>query len=182
MNDKLNGGRLARHAVGLAALTGVCLLSAACGLVHVSGDGPSASASATENADYRADLAYAQCMQTNGDPSFPDPKPGQQYGVSTQRGTGSTGKAATPQQKASETCGHLLPTSQTSGNGGVTDAQLAAALKISECLRGHGEPTFPDPKVINGSINYDFQAVNTSAFQAAVKACQSVIPKGVNLP
>ncbi|MGD0554732.1 MAG: hypothetical protein ABSA93_07100 [Streptosporangiaceae bacterium] len=185
MNDKTDGGRLARRAVGVAAVAGVCLLSAACGLVHVSANSPSGSASATAGsatADYRADLAYAQCMQTHGDPSFPDPQPGQQFGVSTQRGTGSAGKATTPEEKASVTCGHLLPKSQTSGNSGVSDADLAAALKISECLRAHGEPTFPDPTVVNGSINYNFQAVNTAKFQAAVSACQSVIPKGVTLP
>ena len=76
MNDKTDGGRLARRAVGVAAVAGVCLLSAACGLVHVSANSPSGSASATAGsatADSRADLAYAQCMQTHGVPNFPDP-------------------------------------------------------------------------------------------------------------
>jgi hypothetical protein len=70
MNGKTGGSRGLRRAAALAVVVAVAVL-AACG------DRPSSSggSASTEPATYRADLAYAQCMQTHGLPGFPDPNP-----------------------------------------------------------------------------------------------------------
>ena len=47
-----------------AALAGVALLAAACG------GGP---ATLTAAQKYQKDIAYAQCMRSHGEPSWPDP-------------------------------------------------------------------------------------------------------------
>ena len=72
MNGKTGGNRGLRRAAALAVVAAVAVLTAACGVVHVHFGSSGGSASAG-SATYRADLAYAQCMQTHGLPDFPDP-------------------------------------------------------------------------------------------------------------
>ena len=96
----MNGSR--RRAAALAAGSAVAVL-AACG---GSPSSPGTSASA-ESATYRADLAYARCMQTHGVPDFPDPNPSASFSVSGQPHGNS------PVARANAACEHLLPTGVT---------------------------------------------------------------------
>jgi hypothetical protein len=178
MNDKTGGSRSLRRAGALAVLAAaVAVLTAACG----GSPSSSAGSASTGSATYRAELAFAQCMRTHGVPNFPDPNPSGGFSVSGQLNGNPTGPAA----QAHNACQHLLPSgSATTGTGSVTQAQLNQALKIAQCLRAHGEPNFPDPTVVNGSLNFTVQpgVLGSARFQAAVKACRSLIPKGVNFP
>ena len=70
MNAKIFGTRGARRVVALAVLAAAALLTAACSAPSSSGSG---TASTTESAAYRADIAFAQCMRTHGVPNFPAP-------------------------------------------------------------------------------------------------------------
>ena len=178
MNVKTDGSRSPRRAGALASLAAaVAVLTVACGGSPSSATG----AALTGSADYRAELAFAECMRTHGVPSFPDPNPSGGFSVSGQL----NGNPAGPAAQAHSACQHLLPSgSATTGTGSVTQAQLDQALKIAQCLRAHGEPNFPDPTVVNGSLNFTVQpgVLGSARFQAAVKDCQSLIPEGVNFP
>ena len=67
----------------------------------------------------------------------------------------------------------------------------AQALAYSKCMRSHGVPDFPDPKISsNGGGTSVSQGVGTRgdlnpsnpAFKAASRACRSLQPAGVNPP
>jgi hypothetical protein len=59
---------------------------------------------------------------------------------------------------------------------------VQAAYKYSACMREHGVPNFPDPKVVdhNGEHGIAIRAVggNSPAFKTAQSACQSILPNG----
>jgi hypothetical protein len=160
----------------LTVLAAVALGTAACSSPSTGSGG---TASTAESAAYRANIAFAQCMRTNGVPDFPDPQPGMSFSVSAEP---AGAVAQTPSGKAYLTCQHLLPNGSTSTSSPVSSQQLAEGVALAQCLRTHGEPTFPDPTVVNGGLSFDFTGVNTSQFQAAVRACRSAIPAGVKLP
>jgi hypothetical protein len=179
------GGGGPRRAGALAVVAAVTVLTASCSFVHVhtgsSGSSASTGSASTGSATFRADLAYAQCMQTHGVPNFPDPSSSEGFSISGQ----SQNQGTSPVDRANEACQHLLPRgSVTTGNGSVTQAQLDQALKVVQCLRAHGEPAVPDPTVLNGSLHLALQPsdLHSAQFQAAVNACQSLIPKGVKFP
>jgi hypothetical protein len=176
MNDKTCSTRGTRRAGALAVLAAVGLLTAACSAPTPSVGGTAAT---TESATYRANIAFAQCMRTHGVPNFPDPGPQSSFHL----GALPVGAAAdTTGGKAIIACSHLLPNGSSSNNGQVTTQELSEGVTLAQCLRTHGEPSFPDPTVVNGSLNFAFTGVNSPQFQAAVSACRSVTPAGVKLP
>ncbi|MGH3191254.1 MAG: hypothetical protein ACRDPY_48615 [Streptosporangiaceae bacterium] len=176
MNEKTCGTRGTRRAVALAVLAAAALLTAACSSPPTGGGGTAATA---ESAAYRANIAFAQCMRTHGVPDFPDPGPGTNFTV---HGEPVGAAANTPSGKAYLTCQHLLPNGSSSSSSSVTTQELAEGVTLAQCLRSHGEPSFPDPTVVNGHLNFAFTGVNSSQFQTAVSACRSVVPAGVKLP
>jgi hypothetical protein len=176
MNKKIRGNRGTRSAVVLAGLAAAALLTTACSSSSSAGSG---TASTTEAAAYRANIAFAQCMRSHGVPDFPDPQPGSNFAVS---GAPVGAAAQTPSGKAYLTCQHLLPNGQSSSSSSVSTQELAEGVTLAQCLRSHGEPSFPDPTVNNGGLSFDFTGVNTAQFKAAVAACRSAVPAGVKLP
>ena len=66
----------------------------------------------------RADLAYAQCMQTHGLPGFPDPNPsgGPSISIHGQPAAGS------PAARANDACEHLPPAGSTRTGGATAPA------------------------------------------------------------
>ena len=177
MNDDTGDGRgrlrlsRLRWAGIPAAVAGIALLAVACGV-----SSPPLTATQVR---YQKDLAYAQCMRSHGQPSFPDP--------SSQGGFRfSNGQPSGPAyQSAYTACKNLLP------NGGVvTAAQLrklmGTALKFAECMRAHGIANFPDPTLSNGTIvirSPQSTGTDTSSpqFLAAQQACRSLEPGGGGL-
>jgi hypothetical protein len=125
MNGGTGGRRRPRRAAALAAGAAVAVL-AACG---GSPPAPGGSASA-QSATYRADLAYARCMQTHGVPDFPDPSPAGGFSVSGQP------RGNSPAARANDACEHLLPAGGT-GTGGATAGPQggvpADCLTVSGC-------------------------------------------------
>ena len=76
------------------------------------------------------------------------------------------------------------------GNSSPSDP-AAQALAYSKCMRGHGVPDFPDPKISsNGGGTSVSQGVGTRgdlnpgnpAFKAASRVCRSLQPAGANPP
>jgi hypothetical protein len=129
-------------------------------------------------------VAYSQCMRTHGVPEFPEPTEGHLLIHSSDHNGHATGinPGSAQFQAAQKVCGKLLP------NGGAPSAAEQAkmqekALQFSKCMRTHGVPSFPDPKfggagkvslrIGGGPSGID---PSSSQFQAAQKACQSILP------
>jgi hypothetical protein len=74
------------------------------------------------------------------------------------------------------------------GSGGGSsgdDKGFTQALKFSQCMRAHGVPGFPDPQQVGsgGGVQLKLGSnsgidPNSSVFQAAQRACQSLQPAG----
>ena len=185
-----------RRAGVLAVTAGIVLLVAACGggssstgassehgrLIELGTSSTTGGSSNTGGSTQaQQNLAFAQCMRSDGVTDFPDPGSNGQFGtISAQMedsphfGTGFNA------------CKHLLPA------GGVSKAQQDAPqlLKFAQCMHAHGVPTYPEP---NPSVNpYSVLAPNTAVnalqeagvnpnspvVQAAVQACERANPVG----
>jgi hypothetical protein len=80
--------------------------------------------------------------------------------------------------------------SLTSSSTGAANASTGSGssssnstLAFSNCMRGHGVPNFPDPKVVSnheGNQMVYLRGINlqSPAFEAAAKACGGFEPKG----
>jgi len=129
-------------------------------------------------------VAYSQCMRTHGVPEFPEPTEGRLLIRSSDHNGHATGinPASARFQAAQKVCGKLLP------NGGAPSPAEQAklqekALQFSKCMRTHGVPSFPDPKFggagkVSLKIGGGPSGIDprSSQFQAAQKACQSILP------
>lgn len=127
-------------------------------------------------------LKYSECVRSHGVPDFPDP--------STHQGPNAMGidgydfnlpanlnLQSPAYESASKACGHLIGTG--SGAHLIVPARATeAALAHAECMRRHGVPNFPDPKVSANSqgitVGEGGPGMNprSPAFQKAQKICQ----------
>jgi len=190
------GARLA--VVGL--LAGIGLLAAACdgttgpgvagggGTTTVAPSGSSTTTAApsgssepgvAEEATLTEQLKFAHCMRSNGVPDFPDPSAtgGLLNAISA---AGINTKSPT-YQAALQACKQYNP------GANLTPAQSAAdnakGVEYAQCMRSDGVPNFPDPIVgpTGGqAINLRGLGIdqNSPTYQAANRACQSIIPSG----
>jgi hypothetical protein len=181
-----------RRAGALAVTAGIVLLVAACGGGGSSADpggSPSTadssarsggSSNAGGSTQAQQDLAFAQCMRTDGVTDFPDPDSHGQFGTisaqmedSPQFGTGFNA------------CKHLLP------DGGVSKAQQDGPqlLKFAQCMHAHGVPSYPEPGPVNpysvlgpntavNSLKVAGVNPNSPVVQAAVQTCERLNPVG----
>ena len=160
---------------GGAATPGVASLGSTTTTTAVAG-----STAGNKATDYADAVAYASCMRHHGVVNMPDPTSEGDFLSTKGKINGQSVDTSSPQYiKADKACSHLLP------NGGVmTPAEqqqvLARALKFVQCLRTHGLPNTPDPVTAGGGIALKISAggPDSAAFQAAQKACRSVIPLG----
>lgn len=164
--------------------TAASLAVAVIGAVAISGCGGSSNAASNTNSDVSRQKARAQfqnCLRQHG----------AQVTTSQNGGVDVQINRNTPAfQSALKACQGYL----RKAFGNVTPAQRAqfrqAAVKFTACLRAHGQnvpdPTFNDGPSTSTSSGGGGQGVkqvfagvdrNTPAFQAAVKACQSNLPK-----
>lgn len=135
------------------------------------------STNSSEASNQSEELKFAQCMRSHGISNYPDPS----ANGSTLQGILKAG--LDPQlptyQAALQSCKKYTPA------GYLTPAQSAAdnakGLLLSQCMRSHGVPNFPDPsagpngqQVIN--LNPEHIDPNSSIVQAAQRACQKAVP------
>jgi hypothetical protein len=184
---------LRRASILATAAASVALLATACGGSSASSapataPPPTAAAptttapTAASAGAYQAALAYAQCMRSNGEQSWPDPNSDGYF-------TGDIDMATVPYLSANKACAHLLP------NGGVlTSAQAQQAVglltKYAACMRSHGIPQFPDPNpqyVMAGETGVGYVSVDTlkttaQRFASASQACRQFQPSGARAP
>jgi hypothetical protein len=78
--------------------------------------------------------------------------------------------------------GSNSPPPTTTARSSGPQKSISAIYRFAACMRAHGVPNFPDPKVTQrpggGSVAQaaPSQAVGTHAFKAAQKACQGILP------
>jgi hypothetical protein len=178
----------------LGALLATTTAITACG-------GSSLTKTAASTAAHKSQaLKLAQCMRTHGVPDFPDP-------------TGSGGFAIQASANGSTAAitvdGHMVNVSGPAFRRAMNDcakygphgpavsgAQLAqikqGALKMAACMRSHGVPNFPDPKVTSGPGGHGIAVQiggpgvggagkldpGSPAFTNAQKACQKYMRVG----
>jgi len=178
-----------RHAVApaisaAAVAAAVAVLATACG-------GGTSSAASTPT--YAQELALAQCMRGHGVPNFPDPSASGGYSLTSNGSLEGNGAAvsidSSQVQAAYGDCRHLLPggPSISQLEQDVQQAQqrqeqlLPALLKYAQCVRGHGVPDFPDPG--QGTQSAKGAGVNPDSpqVQAALSACQHLLPAGAHV-
>lgn len=81
-------------------------------------------------------------------------------------------------------CGSKGPSATTTGQSAQGGQQngVSAAYAFSRCMRSHGLPNFPDPKVNvspgHASVGIAVTPADTSSpkFNSAQKACQGILP------
>jgi hypothetical protein len=157
--------------VAITALLGVGLLAAACGN---SGDPTSKGSSSTSSSGGQVaqGVAYTSCMRSHGVSNFPDPTLSSGGGVTFQ---GSFNQNSPTYQSADQACRSLRPGGQQAPQ--VSSRKLTGEVKWAQCMRSHGVPSFPDPNA-QGAIDSGKFDPNSSAFQTASQACQSLQPTG----
>jgi hypothetical protein len=115
-------------------------------------------------------------MRSHGALDFPDPSAG--GGVLSAISASGINTRSPTFQAALQACKKYTP------DANATPAQSAAentkALKLSQCMRSHGEPNFPDPStgpLGEQVIDLRSKGIDTSSptFQAASEACQKIV-------
>jgi len=195
LDDAPRHSRLRRGSAALAVLAVVVLVAALVAVatghgsaspsdgvasLHNSSAHPSAAASAVD--PQQAALAFSQCMRSHGIPDFPDPVTQAGGGVGLQISGGQGGALdpnSTTFKSAMTACQSLMPGGGPQTAGGQIDPQnQAQLLAYSKCMRDHGVANFPDPVFQGASVSLnvpDGVDPNSPTFQAAQKACQSLM-------
>ncbi len=178
--------RLRRDVALTALLGGLAVCAAACGgrsaspgvaSVSTASTTPGAAAaqSGSSAANYADAVFYAKCMRAHGVGNFPDPASNAGFDIG---GSGPANPANSPEySSASKACQHMLPKGSPLTKAKQQQIE-ATGLKYSRCMRAHGVLNFPDPPAnlpaidLGGNESIDH---NTPQFQAATKACRSVL-------
>jgi hypothetical protein len=163
----LPGVRVSRaQAVLAAVLAATALLATACG------HGGSTGAGADQTA-YQKAIAYAQCMRSHGELSFPDPDSQGDFDIPASIDAGSPRYLT-----ANRACAHLDPIAPLTA---PQQRQLTVdALRFAACIRTHGVPNFPDPVITahGMKINGSGPAPSAPQLAAAQRACRKYLPGG----
>lgn len=184
MNEKTSGRWGPRCAGALAVVAAAAVLATACG----ASKDPSTSSTSAGSATLTQELALTQCMRSHGLPNFPDPNASGGFSLTTSSSapSGEVNIDSSQVQTAYGKCRHLLPGGGPSLATLQQEAQqklrqaLPALLKVSQCMRSHGVPAFPDPPA-NGQgppALPKAAGINPQSpqFQAAARVCQHLAP------
>ena len=166
-------------AFALAGVVALSLLVSACGSSaesHVAqlGTNPTTTASSpsldspttsSQPTSSEGTLAFSRCVRAHGVPNYPDPD-----GSGQLPADGKEIARSSPRFPAAENaCMHLL--SGGAGTPQQRQQKLAFALKLAQCIRTHGFPTFPDPTAAGQGLPPGLDP-NSSQFEAAETICQ----------
>lgn len=121
---------------------------------------------------------FASCMRSHGEPNFPDPNA---QGVISISSSSGIDPSSSQFQSAQHACAKYLPNGGQPPSPAEQAKMQQQALKFSACMRSHGVPKFPDPDFGNGTVKISIGPSTgidprSPQFQAAQKACQSLLP------
>ncbi|MGB9111299.1 MAG: hypothetical protein WCF24_01060 [Acidimicrobiales bacterium] len=116
----------------------------------------------------KAQLAYSVCMRGHGVPNYPDPNPGGGWSRSEFRTIDQNSSAYVA---ATKHCAYLDKAAfGTPESKAQLARHIAAALKVSACMRAHGISNFPEPNALGGFL-FPVSISNEPGYAAAAKAC-----------
>jgi hypothetical protein len=176
--------RLQRRNERVRALTCGALAAAILAAVLLAGCGGSGSSSggAHVNSYLTSALAYSRCMRSHGVPDFPDPDGQGEFqlqAVQVHNGVKTVMRDQFPSSPAFQAAQRVCGSFGSAGRQ-VTAAQeeqeFQKSLKAAACMRANGVPNYPDPTLIDGTIDHNFNSglkINPSspAFQQAEQKC-----------
>jgi len=166
---------------------------AACG-----GSNPPSGKSESQTQRGQTALKLAACVRAHRVPDLPNPQSGGGFGIQASAGPsgGSISVEGHRLNISQPAFQHAMNTCQRYQAQGppISGSQLArnkqGALKMAACMRRHGVPNFPDPKVSAGSGGHGIQVrtglggaggskalgpQRSPAFQRAMTACQPLL-------
>lgn len=159
--------------IGLAG-TIACLLASGCGSGSPAGK-PTASTPTTEM------VAFSKCMRAHGVSDFPDPSAVANSNENSIGGIpiSNTINPSSPAFETAQTACQALFSARFSRQGKppISASQKASLIAISQCMRTHGVPGYPDPTFPAGggisigtgpSVN-----IQSPAFKEAQATCAS---------
>ncbi|MGH2857358.1 MAG: hypothetical protein ACRDMJ_07715 [Solirubrobacteraceae bacterium] len=147
-------------AVACALAIAACGSSAGAGTIGT-GTGPSTGPN--------QGLKFAGCMRSHGVSHFPDPSATGSISI----GPGSGIDPRSPAfQKAQQSCVKFVPGFRGAGHG-LPAAARRRLLQMTQCMRTHGVPDFPDPSFSGGGVRLGGPGIDpqSPAFQTAARAC-----------
>jgi hypothetical protein len=159
--------------IGALLACGVLLTAGLLAGCSAGGSQPPAAATATAGtgAPDASTEAIVLCYRAHGDPGFPDPvyDPGDgrwHFAVSPNTAPASTRQA----------CQHLFPSVNPSPP--VPQAEFQQLVRLAECIRQHGVPTWPDPDPDGAFGLPPSLQTKTPAYVRAAQACRRYEPSG----
>jgi hypothetical protein len=186
-----------RAGLGVAALSGICVLPACCGggLSHpgvaslgtsaVTTTGPLALPSGNNAGPSSTALAFIGRMRKHGEPSMPEPEiSNNRPHLSININASSGPNRSSPQLfAATVACTHLSSSNAvTSAGQTITPAGQADHLEAVVCMRSHGFPDLPDPPSQNSNVTFNNSSKTgtiSSQLKSAPTTCEKPIPAGV---
>jgi hypothetical protein len=155
----------------------LALTAAACGASSTGSGGAPSSPSA---------VAYSACMRSHGVPNFPDPGSG---GAVPKADPQQLGVGAVQLKSAQQACQQLIPavgdTAEQQGeekcaeagdcSQAVVQTWMTGLRTLAQCLRTHGEPSWPDPVLTAAGLphfNYDQAGIDHHSSQVLAKVQQ----------
>jgi hypothetical protein len=139
----------------------------------------SSGSSSSAQSSQAEELRLAQCMRANGVPHFPDPPSNGAF--LNALGASGVNPNSPIFQSALQACKKYNPDENLTPSESA--AQNAKGVEISQCMRSHGVPTFPDPST--GPLGEQVMNLRgtgidpgSPTYQAASQACQKIVPGG----
>ena len=159
----------------LAVSAALCLSVAACGGGSSTDAAPSPAAAAGQGggADpsvQAAQLAYAQCMRSHGDPGFPDPSTQGGFAGASQSASNAIDTTSPQYIAANKVCDRLRPAGPSQA---FNQQRTEETLKYAACMRSHGISDFPDSMQLTGQGDLN---PSNPKFRSASQACESLLP------
>lgn len=179
-----NRKRVAAPTLALVSLATVGTLIAGCSSDSNSNGataGDEGSSAQSQGGAAGSALAYSKCMREHGVTNYPDPQVDSRGAVQMGVPDGIDPNSPTF-QSAQSACQSKLFQSE----GDTAGARTFDATKVApwaKCIRAHGMPNFPDPRVQGDTIVIDASAAGISGrddprFTKATQACYSIRPGG----
>jgi hypothetical protein len=126
-------------------------------------------------------LRYSRCIRSHGVPDFPDPSP--RGGINLTDQPGSDVNPSNPAlQGAMLACAKIGVFAKGNPTPARQRQYTDELLRFARCVRAHGVPNFPDPSSLGPAQGIGFLIdrntldPHSPALQAAVTACQRVVP------
>jgi len=144
--------------------------------VATAGSGSPKPGAGTTAGGQGSELKYSQCMRDHGLAWYPDPKPDGSLGVNVPAGTDEN-----VLKKAQDACKAYAPGANR--NGRLSADDINKIRRVSQCVRDHGFPKYPDPDS-TGAINVDSRTIGVgpedASFRKAMQDCQKYLPPRKN--